>query len=239
MHYKLNPKLKLFFFLILHLFTLDAKTSVPKLNLTELTDPSAPSERPTIPLHFSHLQSPIMRNMGYCQLAIFEGNTETFYNFPLFNIYNRKPERLSPKERKELKEHLAQTGEILVSPRTRPYETDYSIPRELLCPGNSLHISFFQESIYVPSHRRKIIYTSWQGLNDKKLMDFISIPLETEGETLASLSLSINWNRPVLPSEPLSGTKDLKDDFFFKTNTAQELKAATTWTAFYEKIPTL
>ncbi|NCQ67671.1 MAG: hypothetical protein GW748_08025 [Alphaproteobacteria bacterium] len=70
-------------------------------------------------------------------------------------------------------------------------------------------------------------------------MDFISIPLETEGETLASLSLSINWNRPVLPSEPLSGTKDLKDDFFFKTNTAQELKAATTWTAFYEKIPTL
>ena len=238
MNYKLNPKLKLFFFLILHLFTLDAKTSVPKLNLTELTDPSAPSERPTIPLHFSHLQSPIMRNMGYCQLAIFEGNTETFYNFPLFNIYNRKPERLSPKERKELKEHRAQTGEILVSPRIRPYETKCKIPRELLCPGNSLHISFFQESIYVPFHRREIIYTFWQGLNGKKLMDFISIPLETEDKKLASLSLSIDWNIPP-SSESLSGTKDLKDDFFFKTNTAQELKAATTWTAFYEKIPTL
>src|SRR5690606_35193060 len=156
---------------------------------------------PTIFLHFSHLQSPIIRNMGYCRLEIFEGNTGRFHNFPLFNIYNRKPERLSPKERKKLKEYLAKTGEILVSPRTRPYETDYSIPRELLCPGNSLHISFFQESIYVPSHRREIIYTSWQGLNGKKLMDFISIPLETEDKKLASLSLSIDWNRPVPPSE--------------------------------------
>ena len=69
-------------------------------------------------------------------------------------------------------------------------------------------------------------------------MDFISIPLETEDKKLASLSLSIDWNIPP-SSESLSGTKDLKDDFFFKTNTAQELKAATTRTAFYKKIPAL
>ena len=186
-----NPKSKFFFFLIIHLFALDAKTSLIQLNFTDSSDAS---ESPTVPLHFSHLQSPIIRNMGYCQLTLFESNTETLHDLPLFNIHKRLS-RLSPTERKALKELLTKTNEPLKSPRTQPYERDYAIPRELLCPGNSLFISFFQESVYyTPCHSQENLYMPWQDLKDVEIIDFTSIFPEKIWKDVISLSLTINWN---------------------------------------------
>lgn len=170
---KCHSKNILFFSLIIHLFALDAKASrVPILDLPpqEQGKVRAKTPRPStdmVELCFSHLQSPMMRNMGYCLLSVFNRETNNYHALPLFNVHKRSL-RTSPREttapagkleegrlfspRTQTKtspreEELKVTGGRVESPRTQPYTKNYTLPKEWLRPGNALCVSFFQESI--------------------------------------------------------------------------------------------
>ncbi len=230
-----RPRNTFFIFMIIHLFTLDAKASgVPKLDLDpeaeDLTTIKTSSSNPdTVPLYFSHLQSRIMRNMGYCLLSIVNTKTGMRNDLPLFNVFTRSsigsPRKKiasgtladghlsSPRTQRASKattsprEEEKKTRYFLPSPRTQPYEKEHSLPRELLNSDHCLYISFFQEGVsFSKTHSGCYSYLPWQGLENIFLLDFKGVLKKKKSGGLISLSLDIDWNKKSPADSPIELT---------------------------------
>ncbi|HBN23160.1 MAG TPA: hypothetical protein DD412_07980 [Holosporales bacterium] len=236
---KYYSKPMLFFCLAIHMLAQNTHASLQGESDVELNEPPKTG---TVCLHFSHKKSPAIREMGYCQISIYENKTETFHNFPPLNIHTRSP-NTSPREmiKKKMKEIKEKSltekkqpkkfGRPLPKPQYPPqsYEKDYEIPLKLLEPGNYLCLSFFIDSIYLPRHGREYVMLPWQDLKDIALLE-LSLPLKNGmGERLMSLSLGVDWN-----NQPLSWSLE---EFDMDRAVLQELRSATTFVSNYEKSP--
>ena len=151
----------------------------------------------TVPLHFSHKKSPTIREMGYCQLGIYDSITEKRHLFPLLNIHTRSP-NTSPRDKvTETPKEKRKCSRPLPKPSSQPqtYEHTYDIPCEFLEPGKYLCVSFFVNSIYLGRHAKEYSMVLWQGLKNITLFELVAFSRNQSGKTLTSIELSVDWNR--------------------------------------------
>lgn len=249
---------KTFYILLtIHLFTPYAKTTAlsifdlhPNAENSTIVN-TTPSPQPgTITLHFSHKKSPVIREMGYCQLSIDDTNTGEIHNFPPLNIHTNsskksrwemlkeKREKRERREKREKREKKILT-EVKQQQKSRPlpkpqtssqtYEKDYEIPINLLEPGNYLCISFFIDSLYISRYRRVCAMIAWQNLKDIPLLELSSLLDNKSNQRLTSIELSIDWNRELTPLH--------FEDFETDSASLKELESAARLVPYYKKIP--
>lgn len=180
----------------------------------------------TVPLHFSHTKSPAIREMGYCQLSIYDIKTKQLFSFPPLNIHTRSP-NTSPRDKLiEIRKEKRSFGLPLPKPQPQTYEKNYDIPYAFLEPGNYLCLSFFIETVYLGLHISDYSMIPWQGLEDIALVELNPILKNKAGKRLVSFSLSIDWNKEA-PSFDF-------DDFDLYQSILNDLRTATTLKFYYK-----
>jgi len=212
----------LFFCLAIHVLVQNAHASSEENQAIELDEiPHLEGVR----LHFSHTKSPIIRDMGYSQISIFDTATEMFHHFPLFNIHSRSP-TTSPRDKKQDKEISKgpiKFGRPLPKPHPTTYEKDYDLALDFLEPGHFLCLSFFVEHVYMGQKAVRLAMLPWQELENIALIDLSEIPKSRHGNPLSSLSLTVDWMR-----EPKADDlRDINADFCLEERALLDLQAAT------------
>lgn len=216
MKYYFKPML--FFCLAIHVLTQNTHASA------EEGFDHEPSK--TIPFHFSHTKSPAIREMGYCQISIYNSVTKELYSFPLLNIHTRSP-TTSPRDKSTSPPtEKRKFGSPLPKPHPQTYEHDYELPCKFLEPKNYLCLSFFIDSIYLGRHTKECTMRPWQDLENISLLELTEISKNKSGKRLISFSLNVDWNKEPPPLNLACFDRDRAN--------LDELQSATTLRLYYK-----
>ena len=178
-------------FLLIHTLTLNANASL-SLDLEGIK---------TLPLHVNHKKHPLMRNLGYLKLSIFDG--DDFHHYEAMNVHSPRrvldrhedrfsiPHKTSPRDRTY--------SPVIYDPPT--YEKTYQIRKANISNGDALMVTFLQEEVmgynYYEKENHRYVRTyrnpAWQGLEDIPVADLGLIDLETCDGILEHLTLDIIW----------------------------------------------